>query len=139
MPTATERLQIKALGRDIDQLTERAVVRVTLNVEDELKRANPVDTGWSRANWIPSVGQPVEGAAGSPDNVSPAESAQSSGESSVLAYALRRGKAFISNNVRYVLSLNARGARHAFNSNGRIEDSEWVQRAVEKGVRDTRV
>ena len=103
----SEREQARAIGREMDRAIERVVRVLAVNVTAELTRANPVDTGWSKSNWIPSVGASVEEAPGSPENIGPSSAAQDLGRSRVLTYRLRHGMAFITNNVPYITALNA--------------------------------
>ena len=51
------RKQVTAIVRGLDRFAERVIVKITLDVTANLIEANPVDTGWSRANWVPSVGK----------------------------------------------------------------------------------
>lgn len=101
--------RIRIVGR-VASRVEAAVKAVTLNAVANLRRApseggTPVDTGWARANWIPSVGQPREAAAGSRESVSTSE--QDAGVADVaLNYKLERGNVHITNNVPYVGQLN---------------------------------
>ena len=118
----SERAQARLIGRDLEMEIERVVRVIAVNVTSELTRVNPVDTGWSKSNWIPSVGASVSVAPGSPENIGPAVAAQAEGRFRVLTYRLRNGKAFISNNAPYITQLNEGRSRQAA--------AGWVQRSI---------
>lgn len=105
---------------------EQVVKAITLNVVANLRRApaeggTPVDTGWARANWIPSIGVPRSATAGSPESVSTAE--QDLGVAAVAAgYRLEQGSVHVTNNVPYIQKLNAGHSPQAAEG--------FVQRAV---------
>ena len=118
----TERQQAKRIVNDLERVVERVVRELAVNITSELTRVNPVDTGWSKSNWIPSVGASVSAAPGSPENIGPAVAAQARGRSRLRTYRLRDGRAFISNNAPYITQLNE----------GRSPQAEagWVQRSI---------
>ncbi len=72
---------------------------LALEIDKELRRATPVDTGHARRNWVPSVGQPY--ASETQD-----DSAHAAGVSEVLGYVLEAGPLWVANNVPYIRSLN---------------------------------
>lgn len=93
----------------LSEFTERLVQRVTLRITANLQEDTPVDTGWARSNWVPSIGDPFRGLAGSKNgditliDPSPSET----GKADVAAnYKLTMGAVYISNNVPYILALN---------------------------------
>ena len=59
MPTAQERTQIRAIVRGLERVTERVIIKITTDVTANLIETTPVDLGWARANWVPSLGAPV--------------------------------------------------------------------------------
>jgi hypothetical protein len=116
--------------RLIDLLTEQIediARRFSVNVTAELQRTTPVDTGWARANWVPSIGEPFEGNSESitptSADVSSANSEQQSGIASLLSYRIDDGEIFVSNNVPYILSLNDGSSAQA--------PPMFVERAIE--------
>ena len=130
--------QIRAIVQGLEAATERGIIALSLEVVRELKENNPVDTGWSRANWVPALGSPRTTPAGTPPAKGQTVSdtaAQASGEAQLLSYKLQRGNVFISNNVPYITILNARGAVYARNFHGEIADAGFVQRAIADAVR----
>lgn len=123
--------QVKAIVRGLEQLTERAIKKITLDTTANLIETTPVDTGWARANWVPSIGLPID------DNLSgvtpTAELASSAGarQQGALAgvaarYTLRMGSVFISNNVPYIVRLNEGSSTQA--------PAAFVQAAIRKAV-----
>lgn len=79
--------------------------RLALDIQAGLVEDTPVDTGWARANWVPSIGDPFTGLAGERGAVSEAE--QSAGTAEVVGYdTLDSGPIFLTNNVPYILPLN---------------------------------
>lgn len=132
MPRRDETRQINAIIRALNQVTERVVVKIALDVTANLKSrgtstGTPVDTGWASANWVPSLAFPRREPAGTKAAVDAARRVQSSGESSVLRYRRRQHRrVFISNNVPYINALN----------NGRSpqQSAGFVQRAIRKAV-----
>ena len=127
---ADERAQIRAIIEGLEDLTERTIIKLTLDIIANLVDVNPVDTGWSRANWVPSIGSPTDdpvgmrGAAG----VAEAASAQAAGRAAVLGYKLPRGRVFISNHVPYIQDLNDGSSQQA--------PAGFVQAAVRRAVRE---
>jgi hypothetical protein len=113
------------VGRAIDNVAERKIKRVAFAVHGELVKANPVDTGWSRANWLASVGTPPTGKAASKG--SPSASGQGASLSRLLVYRLHQGTIWISNHVPYIRKLNEGHSKQA--------GAGWVERAVDAGVR----
>ena len=126
------RKQVTAIVRDLDRFAERLIVKITLDVTANLVEATPVDTGWARANWVPSVGQrsrrPAQSFPGRTPSafVQTAAAKQSVGQAQAVGYKLERGRVFVSNNVDYILRLNDGYSRQA--------PAGFVQRAIRKAV-----
>ena len=123
---SSERAQIRAIVQGIERCTEKAVAKITLDVTANLVEMTPVDTGWARNNWVPSIGVPREESAGSPDNVAAAFAGQEAGKAEVAGYRLEQGKVFVSNNVPYIQTLN--------NGHSKQAPAGFVQRAARKAV-----
>lgn len=94
---------------------ERAAARVSafvaLRLVERLIEATPVDTGFARASWIASVGVRTNTVGGTRNSVS--ESAQQLGMTRLLNYRLVDGVIFVSNNVPYIMRLNAGWSQQA--------------------------
>lgn len=102
--------QLQLVIQDLSEFTSSRSKGITVGVTEALFVVNPLDTGWSRSNWIPSVGQPARGPFGSYEqakrgDVSTALGARDQGLRAVQAAPLDR-KFFISNDVPYVPDLN---------------------------------
>lgn len=85
-----------------DALRKRArdVTRMlALEIDKELRRGTPVDTGHARRNWIPSVGEPNTTEAAD-------ESARAQGLAALMAYELDKGAVWVANVVSYIRQLN---------------------------------
>jgi hypothetical protein len=128
--------RVRVVVTSLTGFVERIIKKLALDIVANLVSAptdggTPVDTGWARANWIPRIGEPFRGTAGTraqaeAGNVSGAE--QGAGIASVAAgYRMTSGKVFISNNVPYIVRLNEGSSRQA--------PAGFVQAAVAKAVR----
>lgn len=131
---ASERVRVVVTA--LEGAVERIIRKLTLDIVANLVRApseggTPVDTGWARANWVPRIGEPFRGTAGTREqaeagSVSLAE--QGAGIASVASsYKLEKGRVYISNNVPYILPLNEGSSQQA--------PAGFVQAAVTKAVR----
>ena len=127
MPTRSEERQITAIVRGVRRLGARVVVAIVTKLHAELVTHTPVDTGWARANWVPSVGAPVPAAAGSPGNAGAGQAATATGLAQVHAYRLNQGIVYTTNNVPYIIPLN--------DGHSAQEPAGFVQRAVAEAVR----
>ena len=116
----------KKIVEHLIHVTEENAVDMTLMIHEGLVRSTPVDTGWAASNWLPSVGKPIEGAAGSRQNVS--TEAQERGVREIASWKLEKGPIFIVNNVPYIGDLNNGHSKQA--PAGFIEIE--IQSAVDK-------
>ena len=118
---------IRVVLRELKGFTERLVQKIVLDATANLQEDTPIDTGWARANWIPSIGAPPTGPAGSPTDVGAARSAQQAGVASIaVGYSLDQGNVTISNNVPYIRRLNEGSSSQA--------PSMFVQAAIARAV-----
>lgn len=113
---------------DLTKFVEQVVKRVVTNVTAELVEVNPVDTGWSRHNWIPALDS-VDFPSGSKLNVGAAEGAQAAGLALVQATYKFPNVVFISNNVPYIGILNSPL------TNSRQAPAGFVERSIVLGIR----
>ena len=95
---------IENLGPDLEKALTRAVNELTLSVNEEIVSETPVDTGFARASWIPSVGSPAVGTGGAPGAPSGAAAAQ--GQAEVATNPDLSRSLHITNNVEYIQKLN---------------------------------
>lgn len=124
MPATTP--QVAGILAELERFTERAVRTVAVEVTAELQLATPVDTGFARASWVPSVGTPSDADGGSPD--APSQAAAEQGLARVAAYRLADGKAFVTNNVAYIRRLDQGHSKQA--------PAGFVRASVERGVNE---
>lgn len=110
--------------------TTRLVQRIVLDVTANLIEDTPVDTGWARANWVPSIGDPFTGTAGSAQEARAGvidRSPQEQGIAQVaLGYTLSQGNITISNNVPYIRRLNEGSSSQA--------PAAFVQSAIARAI-----
>ena len=129
---AFEDAQIKLIVRAVDEFTERAVIRLALNITANLIEDTPIDTGWARANWVPAIGvsrDTNETNEPSSEQIAGRRAEQATATSDLLSYKLPRGAVFITNNVAYIGRLNDGYSGQA--------PSGYVQSAIRRGVRQT--
>jgi hypothetical protein len=124
--------QIRLVMTALEGFTENLIRKMAFDVVANLRKAGseggtPVDTGWARANWIPSMGgEPAATPSGTKESVSSAEASLQAGLGSLLGYKLLLGPVFITNNVPYILKLNDGHSQQA--------PSGFVQAAITAAV-----
>ena len=132
------RVVVSALERFIEQV----IKKITLDIVANLLRpgsegGTPVDTGWARSNWVPtlSVAASTEPAPqpGGLDKAAtraavPGQEAAQQAHVTLIAtgYKLPFGDITITNNVPYIVKLNDEGTRKA--------PRAFVQAAIRKAV-----
>ena len=130
--------RLRAVIRALDRFIGDLVVALALETTANLRRApsqggTPVDTGWARANWSPTLKAP------SPPKQTPAgragraalvgsSIAETEARIATIAtgYRLRFGPIFVSNPVAYVPRLNAGSSAQA--------PPNFVQKAIAEAV-----
>ena len=139
--------QITVIVNSLEGFIDRIIRKLTLDIVANLvlpgtEGGTPVDTGWARANWVPSVAQPYKtedvinpkervGAGGTTDSVKAEvlarEQVQQTGVAVVAAtYSTKKGPAYITNNVPYIIRLNEGSSSQA--------PAGFVQAAVAKAI-----
>lgn len=124
--------EVRVVVRDLRSFTEMLVKRLALNVNAELIRVTPVDTGWARANWVPNIGAPFEGTAGTREEAEAGllnTAAQQSGLASVATTYKLPLEIHQTNNVPYIELLNEGSSSQA--------PAMFVQAAILRAVRGT--
>lgn len=116
--------QSDAFVAKLSAAVARDVQRLALEVAANLIETTPVATGFARANWIPSFGEPVTEPSGSPAAVSDAQ--QQAALVAMLAYKLSDGAAYVSNNANYIQALNDGSSSQA--------PSGFVEAAIERAI-----
>lgn len=115
---------VQRVMNELNRFASRVITLIAVEITSNLIASTPVDTGWARANWLPSVGAPRSSPAGSRESVS--SGAQTSGLAQLRSYHLNRGAVFIANNVPYIGDLN--------NGTSRQAPAGFVQSSVLRGV-----
>lgn len=112
--------QLSFLVADLRTFTAAETVALALDVQANLQEDTPRDLGWARANWVMSVGLPVEDPAiaaksnPGPADVSLALTRQQQSLGEVASYgSIDQGAIFTTNNVPYIGALNAGWSRQA--------------------------
>ena len=100
-----EALQIARINQELTDLVETSTRDIALELTDELQEATRIDTGFAKANWIPTTGAPVNDAIGQPGDPGPAAAAQSAGITRLRGYRLEQGKIYITNAADYIGTL----------------------------------
>tara|TARA_R110000850_G_scaffold218082_3_gene343642 strand:- start:162 stop:518 length:357 start_codon:yes stop_codon:yes gene_type:complete len=88
-----------------EAFTEDIIKQLTSEVTAELGEATPVDTGWAQANWVPNLHSHHKGTVGSKEEVT--QTAQAEGLVKVYTMYELPDLVFVSNNVSYIMRLNA--------------------------------
>ena len=103
----------RELNRIFNRAVTRTMCRIVLDTTEGLIETTPVLTGWARANWVPSTGDPVDTTNGSREQVTTV--AQSNGTAQVFAHMASESREplFVTNNVSYIEKLNAGSSRKA--------------------------
>lgn len=131
--------QIDIIIADLEEFTRGEIIALGLNINANLRDSppvgTPIDTGWASANWVPSVGEPYN----DPDialikeptaaQVAARAELAAKGQNDVFAWKPGDGPIFSTNNVPYILPLNA---GHSTQS-----PRNFVQFAIEKAIRQT--
>lgn len=125
------RVVISSLEAFVDQILRAVVLDIVANLRKAPSEGGtPVDTGWARANWIPQIGQPFEGTAGSREKAEEGIIDQGPAKAGLAAvastYTANQGTAHITNNVPYILPLNAGSSKQA--------PAGFVQTAIVKAI-----
>ena len=122
--------------RDLMDFGGRIVTAITLEAHANLVAApseggTPVDTGWARANWVPSVGRAFTGLSGRRPRRGERSRAGMKATNALAriaaSYRIEQGPVFVTNNVPYINLLNDGSSQQA--------PSAFVQRAISKAVR----
>lgn len=127
--------QVTIIVNEVRGHIAREKARLAVEITANLIEATPVDTGWARANWIPSVGKPVDMAAGErpkgtwPQGLQSVDTGpQELGIAAVLASASGPPDVplHVVNNVSYIGPLD-RG-------HSAQQGAGWVLRCIEQGI-----
>lgn len=117
--------EVKKVIVSLSGFTKELAQRLTLKITSNLQEATPVDTGWARANWVPSIGQPFRGFAGSREKINGSLTAEGVAKVAT-SYQFSQGPIYVSNNVPYMRYLNEGSSLKA--------PAGFVQAAVQKAI-----
>lgn len=115
---------VKRVMRELNSVIAGVVRLISVNVTNDIVVSTPVDTGFAKANWVPSVGTPKSNVTGSRQSVS--SGAQKAGLLRVRGYRAGQGKVFIVNNVPYIGDLNQGSSAQA--------PAGFVQGGITRGI-----
>ena len=111
---------VRGVIRVLEADAERRIKKLTLDVHANLVEMTPVDTGWARANWVPSISSPYPGGGqefptreARAAAVGQGRSVQQAGTAAVLGYRLSMNAIYITNNVPYIEELNEGSSKKA--------------------------
>ena len=131
---ATRSRQVRVIIGSLEGSVELIVKKLVLDFVANVQRApseggTPVDTGWASANWVPNIGSPLEQPAGTRAQAESGTLPTASTTQSALvasSYKLTLGPVHVTNNVPYILKLNAGSSGQA--------PAGFVQRSIAKAV-----
>jgi hypothetical protein len=103
--------QINRIMVQLEDATGEAAASMALGIHGRLVEGTPVDTGWARSNWLPSVGTPRAETVGEPGSLN--AGAADLGKLEVADWGIANGPIYITNNVPYIQRLNAGSSKQA--------------------------
>ena len=131
MPTNTD---LTGSLDEIERTIERTVFRLANNISNKLAEVTPVDTGWAKGNWWPSIGSPINEPAPNPGTEGAAARAEARRQALVMrlvTYRLDDGNVFIQNNVPYITRL-------AQGSSPDQPNPGWIEAVIDEQVEAVR-
>lgn len=106
--------QLSFIIADLRSFTAHETLALALDIQANLQEDTPRDTGWARANWVPSTRAPHEDSKvaaitdPTPAQVAQAAAKQAEAVTEVSGYNdTKLGSIFTTNNVPYIGALNA--------------------------------
>jgi len=101
--------QAKSIGDQLRAAVSTIVKAMVLEIDSELRKSpedggTPVDTGFARASWVPSIIAPATGTS---------EGDHEAGVAALVSYKLEDGPAYETNNAAYIQRLNAGSSKQA--------------------------
>ena len=133
MPVKSETDDVRAAIGEINQLVEDIQATLTVEIVRKVVAETPIKTGWTRANWNPSIGV----ADGEVRGIKPARINQVKQTKKILEKFKRsQGKTFVTNNLRHIILLNATGSAKQGVGAGFVQKGvRKALQAVEKRLR----
>lgn len=119
--------QVDLVMNALDLVLTSVVKQIVTNVSEELFDSTPIDTRFATSNWIPSINKPFEGVVGVRELLDISFNAQKAGLKDVqFNYRFSQGRAYITNNVSYIIKLNAGSSKQA--------PPAFVQKSISRGL-----
>jgi hypothetical protein len=104
--------QINKIIINLEKTTTKRVISLALNIHGGLVEDTPVDTGWAKSNWLPSIKKPKRELVGAPNNIN--QIAVITGIAEVTGWNIvDEQPIYISNNVPYMRRLNDGSSKQA--------------------------
>lgn len=129
--------RVRVVVRDLTSFNTRTVKSLALNLNQELVPSTPRDTGFAQSNWVPNIGSPFEGTAGTREQAEAGQldlGPQERGLAAIAAGYVLGPTIHNTNNADYIQKLNAGSSGQA--------PAAFVQaaiyRAVDKTVREAK-
>lgn len=110
--------QAARIGERLKKHIESIFKALCLELDRELRKSTPVDTGFARANWVPSVASPHVGVG--------VAGAHAVGVGNVMSFKLSDGALWVSNGVSYVAILNYGTSSQA--------PPMWIEAAIDRAI-----
>lgn len=120
--------EVARVIRELDTVLSGVVAILSVRITANLIESTPVDTGFAKTNWVPRVGTPFTGTAGSRGATS--SGSQSAGLAAVKNYRFGAGMVFIANNVAYIGDLN--------NGTSKQAPAGFVQGGIIRGIAEAK-
>ena len=111
--------QADRIGKRLRRHLEQIFKALCLEIDRELRKSTPVDTGHARANWVPSIGAPHAGEV-------IGDAVHAAAVAGVLSFRLGDGALWVSNAVSYVPILNYGTSSQA--------PPLWIEAAIDRAV-----
>lgn len=124
----------RKVGDQLEKVTERVIANLTAAAWQSLVVSTPVDTGFARSRWTPTIGSPITQVAVRPADDAAARSDASSELSKnqqraaaiQQGYRLSKGPVFISNPTPYLVFLNQGSSAQA--------PANFIERAIVQAI-----
>lgn len=94
----------KNLMVGVFDFTRKESIQLAMEIHGRLVEETPKDTGWAASNWVPQIGSRFPSTVGSPESLDASQ--QAIGLAQLANWDIRKGPAYISNNVEYIQALN---------------------------------
>lgn len=120
---------------NLTSFVERVIKKLTLDITANLIEDTPVDTGWAKSNWVPSIGEPHP--VDQDENMTRgdkvvevpfARQEQDTGIASIPSYRLSDGPTNITSGVPYIELLNAGHSEQA--------EAQYVEHAIDRAIQE---